>query len=205
MMLAWWVKPVATLVVLAALLGAVTAFISHQRALGFEQGQAESERDYEAGMARAAAEAAALAERKQIAVENSHVKDLERANLQIAAGLAARTELERLRARLRDPRPSGAAASAAAGPGPDDTPRAYGLLEACAGRYEEVAGDAGRLAGQVIGLQGFVLANQIGGMPTATPVGERPRAGLESLATQPTTEPPGLHWGAAAPPDRGAP
>lgn len=198
---AWWVKPLALLLLAGALFGAFELYNRYQRELGATTARAKLQEGFAAGAARAAAQAKSEFDQKQTATEKSHAEDLQRAGVQIAAGLAARTELERLRARLRDPRPAAGAASAPTGPGPDGAAVAYRLLDACAERYEEVAGDAGRYANQVIGLQGFTLANQIEGTPlAATPAGERPRAGFIGLAAQPATEPARPTPGAPAPP-----
>ena len=199
----WWVKPLAYLLTVAALLGGFAAFVSHERTLGSIAGRAALQKGYDEGYAKATAAANALFEKKQTAVEDSHAADLKRDRVQIAAGLAARTELGRLRNRLSRPSAPAAGASTATGPGADDTAALRAVLGACAGRYEEVAGDAGRLANQVTGLQGFILADQIGGTSVTAPAGERSRAGDladSALATQPATVPPRQTPGEAVPP-----
>lgn len=196
----WWVKPLVALAVVAFLVGAVELFAHTQRSEGFVLGQAKLKAQYARQLDDANAIAATKAAAVQTQVETSHAKDLARADAQIVAGLAARTELDRLRDTLRRARPAAAASAADARPGPDAGPDYAGLLDACSVRYEAVAGDAGRLATQVIGLQGFVLAERIEGESTQAPVGARSRAGFIGLAAQPTTEPSGPTPVSAAPP-----
>lgn len=202
MIAGWWIKPLAYALVMAALLGGVAAFSSHERGIGFAEGQLELKTSYDRGYAQATALAAAKADQERNNVESSHARDLERTNLQVASGLAARTQLDRLRASLaRVDRPADSA-SAAPGPGADDGAAVRGLLGACAERYADVAADAGRFATQVIGLQGYVHAacpgaEEIGG---DSPVGERSRAGFIGPAAQPTTGPSSPIHGGVAPP-----
>lgn len=199
----WWVKPLIALAVVAFLVGAVELFAHGQRSEGFAQGQTKLKAQYARQLDEAKADADARAARVQTAVEKSHAQDLARKDDQIVAGLAARTELDRLRDTLRRARPTAAASAAGAGPVVDAGPDYAGFFGACSERYEAVAADAGKLADQVIGLQGFILAERIEGRPLATPVGERPRVGIIALATQPTTELPGLTPVLAALPTRG--
>lgn len=183
----WWIKPLAIFALVASLIGGFAMFVSHERELGKVAGQAELKRGYDAGVAKAAKEAKELADKFQTAVEKSHAEDLARAEVRIADGLAARTELDRLRARLRNPGPAVAGSAPQAGPVADAPATVYGLLEACSVRYEAVAGDAGRLAGQVIGLQGYVLS--VTGMGGNSLAAERAPAGFIGLVTQTATGP----------------
>lgn len=210
MILAWWFKPLLISLAVASLIGAFAAFVNHEREVGAASAIAKADKAYAAGLKKATEEAQALRTQQLTAVEASHAQDLERATIQIADGLAARTELERLRYRLsRLGSPAGPAADQAR-PIPDGQALANGLLSACAERYESVARDAGRYADQVIGLQGFVLANQIesgstapregAGERTVSPAGASSRVGLIFLATQPATEPARPTPGAPAPP-----
>jgi hypothetical protein len=202
----WWFKPLFAVAVAAFVVGNIAIFMHHQQKLGFARGQSELQVKYAKQLADATAAAQAQATLKLNQVEKSHANDIRRANAQIAAGRSARDELGRLRDRLRSAHPASAASAAEAGPGADDTTIYRGLLDSCSVRYEAVAADAGHLADQVIGLQGYVRGlfagepNEIEGTPVAAPVGERPRAGITGLVTQPTTEPSGPISAVTAPP-----
>lgn len=201
-------RPLALVALLAGLFWGFEAYTSHEYGLGYGVGRAELKAQYDAQLAAATAQAHAEEDIRRTATETSHAQDLHRATIQVADGLAARTELGRLRDRLSRPDPAPTCADTAPGPVPDVSATYRELLGTCADRYESVAGDAGRLADQVIGLQGYVraaclVADEIGG---DSPAGERPRAGFSSLATQPATEPPRpAPGGATPPPTVGAP
>lgn len=186
------VKPLLIVALIAALIGGFELYTHHEYSLGYEAGRSGLKADYDRQLAAATAQAHADEDIRRTATETSHAKDLQRAAVQVADGLAARTELGRLRDRLSRPGPAASCADAAPGPVPDVSAPYRELLSTCAGRYEDVAGDAGRLADQVIGLQGYVraaclAADEIGG---DSPAGERPRAGSSSLAAQPATAVP---------------
>lgn len=194
----WWVKPVIYAVFLAVMFGGFAMFVSHERSIGAATKAAAMQKSYDAGVAKAAADAKALFQAQQSAADKAHAQDIQRADAQTAAAAAAHTELERLRVRLSRTGPAASSPTNPTGPSTDATAVAYGLLSECSGRYEEVARDAGRYANQVIGLQGFVRADQIGdGGP---PVGVDLRAGSHSLVTQPTTARAELIRGAVVPP-----
>lgn len=192
MIAAWWVKPLLALALVAGLLLGFTALMSHERGLGFAAGQAQMKSDLDREFKRAQAKALEDEDAKRAATETSHAEDLKRADVRIASGVAARTELERLRARLSRPSAAASAASGAAGPSTDAGALNRELLGECAGRYEAVAGDARRYADQVIGLQGYVRAACLpqGIESGSPPVGVDSRAGFIGLVTQPTTAPP---------------
>lgn len=180
----WWIKPLLIGLVVIGLAGTFEYWLRGERAAAAGVATASLQASYSKGVIDAKDKADAEFARKQAATEKSHAEDLARANARIADGLAARSELDRLRDRLRRPGPDAASAASQAGPVVDGSAVAYQLLGECSERYEAVAGDAGLLAAQVIGLQGFILANEIG---SNSPVGERSRAGLIDLVTQPTT------------------
>jgi hypothetical protein len=202
----WLIKLLIGGAVLAALAGGFTAFVAHERGIGAAKATAALEDGYRIGFAKAAKEALDRQIAKNEAKDKSHAQDLIRASERIAAGAAARDELERLRDRLRRPGPTAASAPAAAGPVPDVTAPYRRVADECSVRYEAVEGTARQLRDQVIGLQGYVRAlfvgepNQIEGN---SPVGERPRADAPSV-TQPTTGSPGSEGASAVPPIAGA-
>ena len=199
----WWIKP---LLISLAVAGAITAFamfVKHERGIGAANATAELQRGYDAGMAEAKKLADAEAARKQTAVEASHVQDIQRTVAQHAAELGARSELDRLRNRLQSPRAPAAGAQPQTGPVADGRPDDRQLLGACAERYESVAGDAGRLAIQVIGLQGYVRASclQPDQIESVVPLAaEGSRAGIIDLVTQTATGPRIANSGEVAPP-----
>lgn len=194
----WWVKPAIYAIFLAVLFGGFTMFVSHERSIGAAAKAAAMQKSYDQGVAKAAADAKTLFMAQQSAADKAHVQDVQRSEVQAQAVSVSRAELARLRLRLASASPAASSPTDPTGPSTDATAVAYRLLSECSGRYEEVAGDAGRYANQVIGLQGFVRADQIGdGGP---PVGVDLRAGRHSLVTQPTTARAELIRGAAVPP-----
>lgn len=199
----WWIKPLLVSLVIAGALTAFAAFVEHERGIGAAKATAELQRGYAAGVAAAEKLAKAEAARKQIATEKSHAEDILRTTTQHLAELDARSELDRLRNRLQSPRAPAARAQPQTGPVVDARPDDRQLLGACAERYESVAGDAGRLAIQVIGLQGYIRASclqpdqiESGGPPA----GDGSRAGIIDLAIQPATGARSPNSGGVPPP-----
>jgi hypothetical protein len=199
----WWVKPLIYALVVAGALGAFAAFVKHERDIGAAKATAELQRGYDEGMAEAKKLADAEFAKKIAATEKSHVEDIARTEAQHAAELDARSELDRLRTRLQSPRAPAPRTQPQAGPVIDARPDDRQLLGACAERYESVAGDAGRLANQVIGLQGYVRASCLqpdqieSGVPLAA---EGSRAGIIDLVSQTATGPRIANSGGVAPP-----
>jgi hypothetical protein len=194
-LLPWWAKPLMALLVAGGLWWGWESFLARERAVG----AAAVEAAYAQGFDVAAAAVRAEEARKLEATEKAHAEDIDRANARIAADLVTRTQLERLLASSAAPRRAAPAGQAASGPSADGTADAFrGLFRACASDFAAMASDRGHLADQVIGLQDFLLANEIGG---DSPAGVRPRAGsASSLATQPATAPSWSTPTGAAPP-----
>jgi hypothetical protein len=195
----WWVKPLVFPIATAALIASVALFISYERGIGAKAATAKAEAAYAEGYAVAASAVRADETRKRAATEKAHAEDIERADARNAADLAARSRLERLLARSASVGRAAQGEPGQTGPVVDATAPVFrSLFEACAVEYGSLGQDIGRLADQVIGLQNYLLANEIGG---DSPVGVRPRAGVaHSLAIQPTAAPSWPTPAGAAPP-----
>jgi hypothetical protein len=152
-----------------AILAALWGFGRHQHATGVAEGRAEIQAKFDAyvdqqKLAQADADRARAAEdiRQFRNVERSRENDLKIQQVRAVADAGARSELDRLRSALAAgdrPVEEGGVAEALA--------RAHAAAQVardisaeCASRYEGVAREAGELAAQVIGLQGYVLAIQ---------------------------------------------
>ena len=146
-----------------AILGALWGFGHYQK----QQGRAEVQAKFDAYVAKQTVDTlqASLANQetsllKQKAVDRSRQNDHENAKKLAAANAGLRganASLHDTIAALNRPAQAGDATEASAGT--DDAAKvARDLLGECASRYTEVAGEAGELAKQVVGLQGFVSA-----------------------------------------------
>jgi murein L,D-transpeptidase YcbB/YkuD len=149
----------AVLAVLAALWG----YGYHQK----KQGRAEVQAKFDAYIAKQTADTlqASLANQetsllKQKAVDRSRQDDYENAQKLAAANSNLRGAVAGLRNTIAAINHSAKADGVTeASAGTDDAAKvARELLGECADRYIDVAREAGELAAQVIGLQGFVLA-----------------------------------------------
>lgn len=149
-----------------AILGALAGYGHHQKAKGRAEVQAAwdaHQAQQVAAQATADRERAAEAFHQQRNVDRSRENDLKIQQAKAVADAGLRAERARLlaavAARPADDHPAGPGGDAAPGAGADDAAAiARQLLGECSSRYAEVADEAGRLAGQVIGLQGFVHA-----------------------------------------------
>lgn len=192
---------IAIFVILVGLgMAGVQMYLNGVRKEGALAERIAQEKRYAEGFARASAAVRADEDRKRLATEKAHAEDIERADARIAQELAGRTRLERLLNRSAAVGRAAEGNGAEARPRPDEAASLFrGLFEACAVEYGSLGEEVGRLADQVIGLQNFLVANEIGG--GSSPAGESPRAGNESrLATQPATAPAVSRHGAPAPP-----
>lgn len=146
-----------------AIAGALWGFGHYQK----QQGRAEVQANFDAYIAKQAADTlqASLVNQetsllKQKAVDRSRQNDFE--NAKKLAAVNAR--LAGTVAGLRDDiavlnnRPQAGDASEASARAYAEAKIARELLGECSSRYSEVAGEAGELAKQVIGLQGFIEA-----------------------------------------------
>lgn len=148
-----------------AIAGALWGFGHHQK----QQGRAEVQAKFDAYIAKQTADTlqASLANQetsllKQRAVDRSRQNDHENTKRLAAANAGLRGTvaglLDDIAAANNQPK---AGDPTQASPGTDDAAKvARELLGECASRYAEVAGEAGELAKQVIGLQGFIEAAQ---------------------------------------------
>lgn len=146
-----------------AIVGALWCFGHHQK----QQGRAEIQVKFDAYVTAqklAQAEADKLANiaafERFKATERSKENDYKLEQTRLVSDRSARGELERLRNTIATlggkPKQDG---DASPGRRIDGSPTiAFELLGDCASKYQELAGEAGKLAGQVIGLQGFILA-----------------------------------------------
>lgn len=149
-----------------AIAGALWGYGHHQKS----QGKAEIQAKFDAYIAKQTAETlqASLANQEtslliRKAVDRSRDNDYQNAKKLAAANAGLRGTVAGL---LSDIAASNSEAqtgnTAEAIAGTDDAAKvARELLGECASRYAEVAGEAGELAKQVIGLQGFVSALEV--------------------------------------------
>lgn len=148
-----------------AIVGALLAFGHHQK----QQGRAEVQAKFDAYIAKQTTDTlqASLANQetsllKQKAVDRSRQNDLENAKKLAAANSRLNGTVASLHdtiAALNNQPQAGDATQTSAGT--DDAARiSRELLGECASRYQAVAGEAGELAKQVVGLQGFIEATQ---------------------------------------------
>lgn len=153
-----------------AIAGALWGYGHHQK----QQGMAEVQAKFDAYIAKQTTDTlqASLANQetsllKQRAADRSRLNDYENTKKLAAANAGLRganASLHDTIAALNRPAKTGDAPQASAGT--DDAAKvARELLGECASRYSAMAGEAGELAKQVIGLQGFVDA--ISTVPTA--------------------------------------
>jgi hypothetical protein len=164
-----WIRAALVGVVLAVAAGGVLMLRTHWIALGAAEVQARWDRQVADANAKAALAAQEFErqerlkdqtrqqENERIARENhARVADLEkRLRSTDARNRSLLDTIATLNA--RDAGLSGASPDAGAGPGADGPAAiARELLGRCASRYAAVAGDAGGLASQVIGLQQYV-------------------------------------------------
>lgn len=149
----------------ASILIAVVGYGQHQK----QQGRAEVQAKFDAYIAKQTADTlqASLANQetsllKQKAVDRSRQNDFENTKKLATANSNLRGAVAGLRDTIAAVNHSGKTGDATeAGAGTDDAAKvARELLGECASRYAEVAGEAGKLAAQVIGLQGFLLASE---------------------------------------------
>lgn len=150
----------------AAILGALWGFGHHQKQLG----KAEVQAKFDAYIAKQTTDTlqASLANQEtsrliQKAVDRSRQNDFN--NTKKLA--AANTGLRGADAGMRDDiatlnsRPNAGDTAKALARANADTTLARELLGECSSQYSSLAEEAGRLAGQVIGLQGFVSAIEV--------------------------------------------
>lgn len=153
-----------------AIAGALWGYGHHQK----QQGRAEIQAKFDAYIAKQTVETlqASLDNQeisllKQRAADRSRQNDYENTKKLAAANAGLRGTVAGLLSDIaagNSETQTGDTAKASAGT--DDAAKvARELLGECASRYAEVAGEAGELAKQVVGLQGFVDA--ISTMPTA--------------------------------------
>ena len=146
-----------------AIAGALWGYGHHQK----QQGRAEIQAKFDAYITKQTADTlqASLANQetsllKQRAVDRSRQNDYENTKQLAAANAGLRGTVAGLLgdiAALNNSTQAGDPAETS--PGTDDAAKiARELLGECASKYSAVAGEAGELAKQVVGLQGFVLA-----------------------------------------------
>jgi Tfp pilus assembly protein PilX len=146
-----------------AILGALWGYGHHQK----QQGRDEVQTKFDAYIAQQTADTlqASLANQetsllKQRAADRSRLNDYENTKRLAAANAGLRganASLHDTIAALNSPTQAGDTTQASAGTD-DASKTARDLLGKCSSRYSELAGEAGELAKQVIGLQGFLLA-----------------------------------------------
>lgn len=145
-----------------AIVGALAGYGHHQKA----KGRAEVQAKWDAHQARQAA-AQAEADRKQAAEDISRFRNVERSRendariqqVRAVADAAAMSELDRLRRAIAAHRPAPQTGDPQAIARADEAAEAAReLLGECASRYQAVAREAGELAGQVVGWQGYAQA-----------------------------------------------
>lgn len=146
-----------------AIAGALWGYGHHQK----NQGRAEVQAKFDAYIAKQTAETlqASLANQetsllKQKAVDRSRQNDFENTKKLAAANAGLRGTVAGLLGDIAAFNHSTQAGDTAqASPGTDDAAKvARVILGECAASYSELAREAGELAKQVVGLQGFVLA-----------------------------------------------
>lgn len=146
-----------------AIVGALWGFGAHQK----QQGRAQVQAQFNAYIAQQTADTlqASLANQetsllKQKAVDRSRQNDYENTKKLAAANAGLRGTVAGLLsdiAALNSQPKAGDATEASTGT--DDAAKtARDLLGECTSRYSAVAGEAGELAKQVVGLQGYVLS-----------------------------------------------
>ena len=181
----WYYEVAAVLVLLGLVAAAVLGYGHHE----YTKGEKASDTKYEAKYLLEVEKVRADEALKRTAVEKAHAEDVERMAAQTAAAADARTERDGLLAALARRTPSRPVP--APGPGLDGTTLLSAVVAACGGRYEEVAGAAGALTAQVIGLQNYLssvgLAKQTEGKSPAA--GERLRGALIEAPIQPAAAP----------------
>ncbi len=156
----------------ALLIAGARAALARERAAGQAEGRAQVQAAWDAHQAQQVV-AQAAADRKRAAeafhqqrnVERSRENDAQVLQARAVADAGLRAERDRLLAALAarpaGDHPTGPGGDAAAGSAADDAAAvARQLLGDCSSRYAEVAEEAGKLSGQVIGLQGYVRAVQ---------------------------------------------
>jgi hypothetical protein len=147
-----------------AILGALWGFGHHQK----QQGRAEIQAKFDAYIAKQTADTlqASLANQetsmlKQRAADRSRLNDYENTKKLAAANAGLRGTVAGLLGDIAtlNSRPKASDATEASARADGDAQVARELLGECASKYSELAGEAGELAKQVIGLQGFILAS----------------------------------------------
>jgi hypothetical protein len=148
-----------------AIAGALWGYGHHQK----NQGRAEVQAKFDAYIAKQTAETlqASLANQetsllKQKAVDRSRQNDYENTKKLAAANAGLRGTVAGLLGDIAtsNSQPQAGDTTQAIARANAEAKTARELLGECASRYAEVAGEAGELAKQVIGLQGFIKATQ---------------------------------------------
>jgi hypothetical protein len=171
------------LAIILALLGG--AFWLHGER-EFAKGEASVRAEYDRKLLERVAEVRKEEAGIRAGVEKAREEDLVRARVAEAAAGAVRSERDRLRLALAGTGSNGAAPGTRTGA--DDPATLKRIVDACASRYEAVAGDARSDADKVIGLQNYIRAALTnGGHPQVE--GEGQRAGFSGPGTQPSTAP----------------
>ena len=156
-----------------AVLGAFWGYGHHQK----QRGQAEIQAKFDAYISKQTADTLKasidnqeISLLKQRAADRSRQNDYENAKKLAAANAGLRganASLHDTIAAFNSPAQAGDATEASAGT--DDAAKvARELLGECASRYSALAGEAGELAKQIIGLQGFIQAALFDEAPSLT-------------------------------------
>jgi len=149
-----------------AIAGALWGYGHHQK----NQGRAEVQAKFDAYIAKQTAETlqASLANQetsllKQKAVDRSRQNDYENTKKLASANARLNGTVAGLLGDIaaRDSQPQASDATEASARAYAEAKTSRELLGECSSRYSEVAGEAGELAKQVVGLQGFIQALQV--------------------------------------------